>query len=82
MNRDKGECSDLVSQGIFKFTGVIVFSYSVSIHFLSVANKVALLIGNKDYQHAQRLGELFHPINDVCDLTGRLLNMNGFKVSL
>jgi len=45
-----------------------------------IANKVALLIGNKDYQHAQRLGELFHPINDVCDLTGRLLNMNGFKV--
>ena len=48
---------------------------------LSVANKVALLIGNKDYQHSQQLGKLFHPINDVCDLTGRLLNMNGFKVS-
>lgn len=45
-----------------------------------VANKVALLIGNKDYQHAQQLGKLFHPINDVCDLTGGLLNMNGFKV--
>lgn len=45
-----------------------------------VANKVALLIGNRDYQHAQRLGELYHPINDVCDLTGRFLNMNGFKV--
>lgn len=43
-----------------------------------VANKVALLIGNKDYGH-QQLGKLFHPINDVCDFTGRLINM-GFKV--
>ncbi|PFX27714.1 mucosa-associated lymphoid tissue lymphoma translocation protein 1-like [Stylophora pistillata] len=43
-----------------------------------VANKVALLIGNKDYRH-QQLGKLFHPINDVCDFTGRLINM-GFKV--
>ena len=47
--------------------------------FLLVANKVALLIGNKDY-HFQQLGRLFHPINDACDLTGRLVNM-GFKVS-
>lgn len=45
-----------------------------------VANKVALLMGNKDYQYSQQLGKLFHPINDVCDLTGRLLDMNGFKV--
>lgn len=44
----------------------------------TVANKVALLIGNKDYQ-VQQLGQLFHPINDACDLTGRLVNM-GFKV--
>ncbi|KAJ7371511.1 hypothetical protein OS493_024850 [Desmophyllum pertusum] len=44
-----------------------------------VANKVALLIGNKDYRFQQELGKLFHPINDVCDFTGRLLNM-GFKV--
>ncbi|KAL9987618.1 hypothetical protein ACROYT_G001958 [Oculina patagonica] len=43
-----------------------------------VANKVALLIGNKDYRF-QQLGRLFHPINDVCDLNGRLVNM-GFKV--
>ena len=48
--------------------------------FLLVANKVALLIGNKDYDEFQQLGKLFHPINDACDLTGRLVNM-GFKVS-
>lgn len=45
----------------------------------TVANKVALLIGNKDYHESQQLGKLFHPINDACDLTGRLVNM-GFKV--
>ena len=50
-------------------------------HLFTVANKVALLIGNMDYQHGNQLGQLFHPINDVCGLMGSLLNMNGFKVS-
>ena len=60
---------------------ILVLNIILTLHFSSVANKVALLIGNKDYHHDHQLGELFHPINDVCDLTGRLLNMNGFKVN-
>lgn len=58
---------------------VVIFFILCSFLFFLVANKVALLIGNKDYGH-QQLGKLFHPINDVCDFTGRLINM-GFKVS-
>ena len=52
---------------------------TVMFYLLLVANKVALLIGNEHY-HDLQLGKLFHPINDVCDLTGRLVSM-GFKVS-
>ncbi|XP_048583592.1 mucosa-associated lymphoid tissue lymphoma translocation protein 1 isoform X1 [Nematostella vectensis] len=42
-------------------------------------DKVALLIGNKDYKMAQHLNTLFHPLNDVCDLAGVLRSI-GFKV--
>ena len=46
----------------------------------SVSGKMALLIGNKDYRHADRLGHLFHPVNDVCELSASLTALD-FKVT-
>ena len=47
--------------------------------FFLVSGKVALLIGNQGYQYADSLGHLFHPINDVFDLSASLIDL-GFKV--
>lgn len=44
-----------------------------------VYDKVALLIGNKDYEHYEKLGKLYHPTNDVRDIAGVLQSI-GFKV--
>ncbi|XP_028399098.1 mucosa-associated lymphoid tissue lymphoma translocation protein 1 homolog isoform X3 [Dendronephthya gigantea] len=44
-----------------------------------VCDKVALLIGNKDYDHCDKLGKLYHPTNDVADIAGVLRSI-GFKV--
>lgn len=44
-----------------------------------VCDKVALLIGNRDYDHGDKLGMLYHPTNDVRDLAGVLQSI-GFKV--
>ena len=46
---------------------------------LAVFDKVALLIGNKDYDHSEKLGKLYHPTNDVRDIAGVLQSI-GFKV--
>ncbi|XP_031573654.1 mucosa-associated lymphoid tissue lymphoma translocation protein 1 homolog [Actinia tenebrosa] len=43
-----------------------------------VSDKIALLIGNKDYKNG-KLSKLYHPTNDVCDLAGMLRSI-GFKV--
>ena len=45
----------------------------------SVCDKVALLIGNKDYVHYNELGKLYQPTNDVRDIAGVLQSI-GFKV--
>lgn len=44
-----------------------------------VFDKVALLIGNKDYKYSEKLGKLYHPTNDVRDIAGVLQSI-GFKV--
>ena len=44
-----------------------------------VCDKVALLIGNRDYDHYDKLGKLYHPTNDVRDIAGVLQSI-GFKV--
>ncbi|CAB3989272.1 mucosa-associated lymphoid tissue lymphoma translocation 1 homolog [Paramuricea clavata] len=44
-----------------------------------VCDKVALLIGNRDYDHCDKLGKLYHPTNDVRDIAGVLQSI-GFKV--
>ena len=46
---------------------------------LLVFDKVALLIGNKDYRYSEKLGKLYHPTNDVRDIAGVLQSI-GFKV--
>ncbi|EDO37454.1 predicted protein [Nematostella vectensis] len=50
-----------------------------ALFYFAANDKVALLIGNKDYKMAQHLNTLFHPLNDVCDLAGVLRSI-GFKV--
>ena len=49
--------------------------------FIPVCDKVALLIGNRDYDHYDKLGKLYHPTNDVRDIAGVLQSI-GFKVGL
>ena len=66
----------------FREVGVYVFRIYFYIFFLgiiTVSDKVALLIGNKDYDHSEKLGKLYHPTNDVRDIAGVLQSI-GFKV--
>lgn len=56
----------------------ILCIYDFVSFLVSVSDKIALLIGNKDYEN--NLGKLYHPTNDVSDLAG-LLTSIGFKVS-
>ena len=45
----------------------------------SPTQKIALLIGNGEYYQEEKLGKLFHPINDTQELAGALMTI-GFKV--